>query len=113
MKNRHFSDVLVHLIHEEVISVNNKQVINKLGDFQSNWAQYLLDKCIARPLSEAVVRNFIKLLKVIEEIPCYELLANEMWQTLQKCDTSICVVENLDENKVKGEALKCKKQVQK
>ena len=90
---QYLNDLLLHLVSEEVITIEDKNTIKKYGDTPSDKAEYLLDNYINRPLAVGIVTNFVKLLKAMEKIPGCNLLAADLRKAL-KCDTLICVANS-------------------
>ena len=83
---QYLSDVLLHLVSEGVLKIEEKNTIKNYRDTPTDRAEYLLDNHVNRPLSEGITDNFMKLLKVMREIPGCNPLAVELSEAL-KCDT--------------------------
>ena len=79
------NELLPHLVSEEVITIENKNVIKKFGDTPSDRAKYLLDNYINRPLAVGNADNLVNLLKVMQMIPVCSSIATELSKVL-KCD---------------------------
>ena len=93
---QHLNDVLLHLVSEGVIKIEEKNTIKNYRDTPNERAEYLLDNYVNRQLSEGITDNFMKLLKVMLEIPgCYQL-AVELSMASKYADTgpSTPVVSN-------------------
>ena len=83
---QYLSDVLQHLVSEGVIKIEEKNTIKNYRDTPNDRSEYLLDNHVNRQLSEGITDNFLKLLKVMQEIPGCSPLAVELLKAL-KCDT--------------------------
>ena len=82
------NELLLHLVSEEVITIEDKNAIKKFGDCPSDRAEYLLDNHVNRPLFGGIAENFVKLLKVMQKIPTCNTLAADLLKALTQSDKS-------------------------
>ena len=100
------NELLLHLVSEEVITIEDKNTIKKFGDTPYDRAEYLLDNHINRPLAVGSAENLAKLLKVMQMIPSCSAIANELLKALI-CDTNPDVATGLRrDSEVSDEAMK-------
>ena len=100
------NELLLHLVSEEVITIEDKNTIKKFGDTPYDRAEYLLDNHINRPLTVGSVENLAKLLKVMQMIPSCGVFVTELLKAL-KCDTHPDVATGLRRDaEVSDEAMK-------
>ena len=84
------NELLLHLVSEEVITIEDKNTIKKFGDTPYDKTEYLLDNHINRPLAVGISDNLVKLLKVMQMIPGCISLATELSKAL-KCEATVPV----------------------
>ena len=78
------NELLPHLVSEEVITIEDKNTIKKFGDGPNDRAEYLLDNHVNRPLFGGIVKNFVKLLNVMQKIPTCNTLATDLLKALKR-----------------------------
>ena len=92
------NELLLHLVSEEVITIEDKNTIKKYSDTPYDRAEYLLDNHINKPLAVGIADNLLKLLKVMQMIPSCCSIAIELSKAL-RCDTAPDVVTTLQCNR--------------
>ena len=101
---RNLSDVLLHLVSEGVINIEEKNTIKNYRDTPNDRSEYLLDSYVNRQLSEGITDNFVKLLKVMQEIPGCHSLAVELSKEL-KCAGAGPSTPGVSNARLSGETL--------
>ena len=100
------NELLLHLVSEEVITIEDKNTIKRFGDTPYDRAEYLLDNHINGPLTVGISENLAKLLKVMQMIPSCSVIATELLKAL-KCDTPPDVATGLQRDaKMSDESMK-------